>query len=799
MERKYYEDMRTQCTRAVQMSADYLQSVSKHRVFPQVEPGYLRPLLPQGPPSEPEPWDQIFGDINKLLMPGVTHWNHPQFHAYLVTANSYPALCADIISTAIGGIGFTWASSPVSTELEVVMLDWMANLLKLPEFFLSDTEGGGVIQGSASESTFMTLLAARNEAIRKYRQTHPDSTKHEIMAKLVGYHSEQAHASVERAGLLSLLELRSLPCNEKFELEGQTLRKAVEEDVAAGRIPFYCAVTLGTTATCSYDHLTEIGPVCKEYNIWLHVDAAYAGSALICPEFRSLMPDLEYSTSFAFNPHKWLLMNFDLSILWLKNVQSLTNAFTVDASYLQHAKLGRMPDFRHWHIPLGRRCRSLKIWVVLRAYGVSGLQKYIRNHVKMAHYLEGLIVRDDRFEIVGEVTLGLVCFRIKNDNSRTRTLYERIEADGRLHLVPSYIHHPVELFFIRVAICYQFVDEALTQTSFNAVHWNHPNFHAYFVIANSYPALCADILSAAIGGMGFSWASSPLSTELEVVMLDWMANLLKLPEFFLSDTEGGGVIQGSASECTLMTLLTARNEAIRKYLEVHPDSTKYEVMAKLVGYHSEQAHASVKRAGLLSLLELRSLPCNEKFELEGQTLRKAVEEDVAAGRIPFYCAVTLGTTATCSYDRLVEIGPVCREYNMWLHVDAAYAGSALICPEFRLLMPGLEHVKMAHYLEGLIVRDGRFEIVGEVTLGLVCFRMKNDNSRTRILYERIEADGRLHLVPSYIQHPTELFFIRVAICYQFVDEALTRTSFNVISELTTEIFKVKDTPHELHN
>uniref|UniRef100_A0A0X3P1L0 Aromatic-L-amino-acid decarboxylase n=1 Tax=Schistocephalus solidus TaxID=70667 RepID=A0A0X3P1L0_SCHSO len=422
IESEYFAEMRTQCTKAINLSVDYLQGIAKHRVFPQVEPGYLRPLLPEEAPLEPEPWEQIFSDVDKLLMPGVTHWNHPHFHAYLAAANSYPALCADIISTSIGGIGFTWASSPVSTELEVVMLDWLAKLLKLPEFFLSHTEGGGVIQGTSSESTFVSLLAARNVALEKYLRLHPKSSKFEILEKLVGYHSDQAHASVERAGLLSLLRFRALPCNQKFELDGQTLRRAVEEDVANGLIPFYCAATLGTTATCSYDRLPEIGPICQEYDMWLHVDAAYAGSALICPEFHRLMPGLEYISSLAFNPHKWLLMNFDLSIVWLKNAQSFVKAFTVDASYLQHAKLGKMPDFRNWHIPFGRRFRSLKIWFVIRAYGVRGIQNYIRNHVKMAHYLEHLLVSDGRFEIVGEVTLGLVCFRIKVTQSRKQIL-----------------------------------------------------------------------------------------------------------------------------------------------------------------------------------------------------------------------------------------------------------------------------------------------------------------------------------------------------------------------------------------
>uniref|UniRef100_A0A183SJP5 Aromatic-L-amino-acid decarboxylase n=1 Tax=Schistocephalus solidus TaxID=70667 RepID=A0A183SJP5_SCHSO len=457
-EHEYYQDMRTYCKRAVDVTAAYLEGVAKHRVFPEVEPGYLRPLLPAEAPQNPESWDAIFDDVNNVLMPGAVHWHHPHFHAYFMTANSYAALCADIMSNAIGGLGITWATSPVNTELEVVMVDWLAKALNLPEFFLSHTQGGGVIHSSPGESTFICMLAARNAAIAKYQVEHPVASNFQVMEKLVAYYSDQAHATVERAGRLSMLRVRALPSNKDFELDGETLRKAVEEDLTSGLIPFFCTATLGTTGTCSYDRLTELGPVCQQYDIWLHADAAYAGSALICPEFRSLMPGLEYLSSFTFNPHKWLHMNFDLSVLWLKDSQAFVTTFSVDATYLQHSKLGKMPDFRH---------------------------------VAIAHILEGLLIEDGRFEIVGKVTLGLVCFRLEvtskakhcgssypfaflyfnfqSSNELTRLLHERIESDGRLHMVTSRIKRPVEKLYIRVSINYQFITEDLIRKTFDVI------------------------------------------------------------------------------------------------------------------------------------------------------------------------------------------------------------------------------------------------------------------------------------------------------------------------------------------
>nr|VZI22016.1 unnamed protein product [Spirometra erinaceieuropaei] len=247
--------MRKQCTRAVDFVTDYLQGISRYRVFPDVEPGFLRPLLPAEVPQTSESWDKIFEDVENILMRG--------------------------------------ASSPVSTELEVLMLDWLAKLFALPEFYLSHTNGGGLIQATSSECTFLALLNARNIAIEKYQARNHQASKFEIMERLVGYCSEEAHVCVERAGLLALLRIRPLPRNEHFELEGQTLQQAIEQDLADGLIPFFCTATFGTTGTCSFDRVEELGPICQKYDLWLHVDAAYAGSALACPEFRKLMPGIE--------------------------------------------------------------------------------------------------------------------------------------------------------------------------------------------------------------------------------------------------------------------------------------------------------------------------------------------------------------------------------------------------------------------------------------------------------------------------------------------------------------------------
>ncbi|XP_037958572.1 aromatic-L-amino-acid decarboxylase isoform X2 [Teleopsis dalmanni] len=435
--------------------AEYLENIRDRRVLPTVEPGYLRPLIPDNAPQEPESWEDVMKDVERVIMPGVTHWHSPKFHAYFPTANSYPAIVADMLSGAIACIGFSWIASPACTELEVVMLDWLGKMLNLPEEFLacSGGKGGGVIQGTASEATLVALLSAKAKKIQQVKKIHPDWDDNTIISKLVGYSSEQAHSSVERAGLLGGVKLRSVPADENNRLRGCALEDAIKKDLDEGLIPFYAVVTLGTTNSCAFDYLNECGPVGNKYDVWIHVDAAYAGSAFICPEYRHLMNGIETADSFNFNPHKWMLVNFDCSAMWLKDPTWVVNAFNVDPLYLKHDMQGSAPDYRHWQIPLGRRFRALKLWFVMRLYGVENLQAHIRRHCGFAKQFEQLCKADERFEIVGEVNMGLVCFRLKGTNEINEVLLKRINGRGNIHMVPSKIR---DVYFLRMAVCSRF-------------------------------------------------------------------------------------------------------------------------------------------------------------------------------------------------------------------------------------------------------------------------------------------------------------------------------------------------------
>lgn len=448
--------------------ANYLENIRDRRVVPEVQPGYLRPLIPDAAPTKPENWQAVMADVERVIMPGVTHWQSPRFHAYFPTANSYPAIVADMLSGAIACIGFSWIASPACTELEVVMLDWLGQMLGLPDAFLarSGGVGGGVIQGTASEATLVALLGAKSRTLKRVKQEHPEWTEADIVSKLVGYCSKQAHSSVERAGLLGGVKLRLLDTDGKRRMRGATVADAIKEDRAKGLIPFYVVATLGTTGSCVFDALEEIGEACRELDVWLHVDAAYAGSAFICPEYRHFMKGVDLADSFNFNPHKWMLVNFDCSAMWLKEPGWVVDAFNVDPLYLKHEQQGSAPDYRHWQIPLGRRFRALKLWFVLRLYGIENLQAHIRKHIALAHHFEKLCEADCRFEITEEVTMGLVCFRLKGSNERNEEFLRRLNGRGKIHLVPSKID---DVYFLRLAICSRYTEKEDVELSWREI------------------------------------------------------------------------------------------------------------------------------------------------------------------------------------------------------------------------------------------------------------------------------------------------------------------------------------------
>ncbi|XP_049335915.1 aromatic-L-amino-acid decarboxylase [Astyanax mexicanus] len=434
--------------------ADYLENIESRQVYPDVQPGYLRTLIPEDAPQEPETYEDVVKDIERVIMPGVTHWHSPYFFAYFPTANSFPALLADMLSGAIGCIGFSWAASPACTELETVMLDWLGKMLKLPEEFLAGTEGkgGGVIQGTASEATLVALLAARSRILKRILNDDPEKQEADIISRLVAYSSDQAHSSVERAALIGGVKMKKIPTDCKFAVRGEAFQKILEEDKAAGLIPFYFCATLGTTPSCAFDRITEIGPICNAEQLWLHIDAAYAGSAFICPEFRPLLDGVEFADSFNFNPHKWMLVNFDCSTMWVKNRSDIIGAFKMDPLYLKHdhQESGLVTDYRHWQIPLGRRFRSLKMWFVFRMYGLRGLQEHIRKHVSLAKEFEDFVRADNRFQITADVVLGLVCFRLKGSNELNEALLKKINSARTIHLVPCQL---AGRFVLRFAVC----------------------------------------------------------------------------------------------------------------------------------------------------------------------------------------------------------------------------------------------------------------------------------------------------------------------------------------------------------
>ncbi|CAF0783701.1 unnamed protein product [Adineta ricciae] len=436
------DEFRQRGKEMVDFIADYLTTIRTRRVFPSVKPGYMRPLIDDEAPRQGEPWNQIFNDIERVIMPGVTHWQSPYMHAYFPALNSYPSMLGDMLANCLNQIGFTWASSPACTELETVVMDWLAKMIGLPNDFLhshADTTGGGVIQTTASEATLVALLAARKEVIRRVQAQFPYLSPAEINGRLVAYCSDQAHSSVEKACLIGLVKLNLVPSDDKLRLRGSALRQAIAKDKENGLIPFYLCATLGTTGACAFDNLVELGSICERENIWIHVDAAYAGSAFICPEFRHFMDGVELTHSFAFNPSKWMMVHFDCTAMWVKSSAALHRAFNVDPLYLQHENAGVAIDYMHWQVPLSRRFRALKLWFVIRSYGIEGLQKHIRNGVRMGGVFESLVQADKRFEIPADRHLGLVVFRLKGENELTEQLLKEINSGGSIHCVPASI------------------------------------------------------------------------------------------------------------------------------------------------------------------------------------------------------------------------------------------------------------------------------------------------------------------------------------------------------------------------
>jgi aromatic-L-amino-acid decarboxylase len=413
--------------------ANYQRRVESLPVLSQVAPGTIRALLPPAAPERGEPFDAILADVDRVVLPGITHWQSPSFFAYFPANASGPAILGDLVSSGLGVQGMLWATSPACTEVETHVLDWLVDMLGLPGHFKSTSSGGGVIQDTASSAVLAALLAGRERA------TGFASNARGCDGRLVAYASTQAHSSIEKAVAIAGIgkqNLRLVPVDEGFAMRADGLAAMIEVDKAAGLVPCFVAATIGTTSSNALDPLAAIGAVCKRHGIWFHVDGAMSGTAALCPELRHVQDGIELADSYAFNPHKWMFTNFDCDCFYVADRAALIRTLSVLPEYLrnQATESGAVIDYRDWHVPLGRRFRALKLWFVIRHYGVEGLRHHIRRHVELAQQLANWVKNSADFELAAPVPLNLVCFRHKAGDDFNRQLLERLNCSGALYL-----------------------------------------------------------------------------------------------------------------------------------------------------------------------------------------------------------------------------------------------------------------------------------------------------------------------------------------------------------------------------
>ena len=396
--------------------AYYYERIESYPVLSRAEPGQIRASLPVDPPEQGEPFAAILADIEKLILPGVTHWQSPNFFAFFPSNTSGPSILGDLLSSGLGVQGMLWATSPACTELETHVLDWLVQMLDLPQKFLSTSTGGGVIQDTASSATLCALLVARERATNFASNTGGGD------GKLVAYTSSHAHSSLEKDAQIAGIgkkNLRLIEVDENFAMRPEALARQIEHDRGADLTPFFVCASVGTTSSNAIDPVPEIGRICQQNKLWLHVDAAMSGTAALCPEFRHIHAGLEIADSYCFNPHKWMFTNFDCDCFYVADRKALIQTLSVLPEYLRNkaTETGAVIDYRDWQIPLGRRFRALKLWFVIRHYGVVGLQHHIRRHVALAQDFASWVKKDERFELAAPVPLNLVCFRHKGGDA----------------------------------------------------------------------------------------------------------------------------------------------------------------------------------------------------------------------------------------------------------------------------------------------------------------------------------------------------------------------------------------------
>jgi aromatic-L-amino-acid decarboxylase len=415
--------------------ADFLGHIGDYPVRPSVKPGDIFKQLPAMAPSSGEPIDAIFEDFKRIILPGMTHWQSPRFMAYFPANASYPSVLAEMLTATLGAQCMVWETSPAAAELEEKMMNWLRQMIGLPE------QWDGVIHDTASAATLIAILSARE----KYSGFQVNETGIHHQKSFRVYCSTETHSSVEKAVKIAGLGRKNLikvGVDNEFRLRPDLMEKAIQEDIQAGKAPLAVIATLGTTSSTAIDPLEEIGRICRQYDIWLHVDAALAGTALVLPEYRWMIRGIERADSFVFNPHKWMFTNFDCSAYFVKDRETLIRTFEILPEYLKTRSRGQVNDYRDWGIALGRRFRALKLWFVIRNFGVNGIREKVQLHLSLARFMAGKIGQHPDFELMAPVPLNTVCFRLapegKPDDEGLNVLNEQllinINASGKLYL-----------------------------------------------------------------------------------------------------------------------------------------------------------------------------------------------------------------------------------------------------------------------------------------------------------------------------------------------------------------------------
>ena len=450
------EDFRKEAHNLVDWMSDYLASIEKYPVKAQVQPYEIFDQLPDLPPDDPQNMAEIMRDFEKIILPGMTHWQHPKFFAYFPANSSYASILGEMLTATLGAQCMIWETSPAAAELEEKVMNWLKEMLDLPRGW------DGVIQDTASASTLSAILSAR-EKYADFKTNRNGLANHNFRV----YCSTQTHSSIDKAVRISGLgsdNLIKVDVHNNLAIRAEALETAIKTDIAAGFKPLCVIATLGTTGTTAVEPLAAIGEICKKYDVWLHVDAAYAGTALILPEYRWMAKGLDKVDSFVFNPHKWMFTNFDCSAYFVKDKETLIRTFEILPEYLKTQTRGQVNDYRDWGVALGRRFRALKLWFVIRDFGVEGIRKRLREHIQMAQNLHKEILEHKDFEIMAPSTFNALFFRwhpegekdVNTLNKLNAELLKKLNDSGSIYLTHTKIG---DAYIIRMVIGQTYVQK----------------------------------------------------------------------------------------------------------------------------------------------------------------------------------------------------------------------------------------------------------------------------------------------------------------------------------------------------